>query len=121
MAFSLPIIEKFRAGKLFDKESRSGVKFLVMAPTRELAQQISMEMISLKNFPTEYRVTTLYGGSPKIDQRKQLRYHNPDIIVATPGRLTDLYNMGDIDFRGIKTVCLDEADYMLEIGFKEDV
>ena len=77
--------------------------------------------MSLRNYPTEFRVKTLYGGSPKDYQRKILRESSTDILVATPGRLLDIYSMGDLDFSKVETVCLDEADYMLDLGFKESM
>ena len=101
-------------------ENLEEVQGLILAPTRELALQIGEELRGLLAFYKNIRVAVLYGGQ-KIDvQLKQLK-KKPQIVVATPGRLMDHYNRHSIRFDRIKTVILDEADRMLDMGFFKDV
>lgn len=80
-----------------------------MAPTRELAIQVSNEIGKLRHFPNEFNVLTVYGGVSIEDQTRQLR-NGVDIFVGTTGRVLDHIERGNIDFRDLKTVVLDEAD-----------
>ena len=111
-AFGLPILNMIDA-------NRKQVQALVLAPTRELCIQISND---LKNF-SKYlhtRVVPVYGGEDIRTQLKQLD-QTPQIIVATPGRLIDLIERGKIKLENINYLVLDEADEMLNMGFKEDI
>jgi len=111
-AFGLPILNMIDAG-------RKQVQALVLAPTRELCIQISND---LKNF-SKYlhtRVVPVYGGEDIRIQLKQLD-QTPQIIVATPGRLIDLIERGKIKLENINYLVLDEADEMLNMGFKDDI
>ncbi len=92
---------------------------LILAPTRELAIQISRELEELGRF-TPIRVTAIYGGQRISAQTDKLR-KDPEILVGTPGRVMDLLQRGAIHFRNIKFVVLDEVDRMLDIGFREDI
>lgn len=116
LAYTLPILEKFyRAGLNPIKIKKP--KFLILSPTRELALQVTNE---LKKFASDYRVVTVYGGSSISDQIRAIE-RGVSIVVATPGRLIDLIDREVIDLSEVEAVCLDEADTMLEKGFKLDV
>lgn len=95
-------------------------KYLIVLPTRELTIQVTNEIESLKISPDEYRIVSVYGGAPMQEQIGKIR-RGVDIIAATPGRLIDLLNRGEINLSEMQTVCLDEADEMLKQGFQEDV
>lgn len=103
IAYSLPVIERFRIQGLF---KNSYVKYLIVLPTRELCIQVTNEIESLKISSKEYNVISLYGGTGMGDSFKKLK-DKVDIIVATPGRLIDLIERGAIDFNGIECICLD--------------
>lgn len=110
VAFGIPIIENTKPG--------TGLKTLILAPTRELAVQIANELKKLSNYKRCY-VTTVYGGvslGPQIEQMAKA-----DIVVATPGRLLDHLQRGNIDLSKINCFVLDEADKMVEMGFIEDI
>ena len=112
-AFGIPMIEHI------DPENEA-VQGLILAPTRELAIQISDELRSLLTYFEGIRVAVLYGGASIGPQIKALE-KKPQIVVATPGRLMDHYNRKTIRFDKIQTVVLDEADRMLDMGFFRDV
>jgi ATP-dependent RNA helicase DeaD len=112
-AFGIPVIEHI------DPESPA-VQAAILAPTRELALQIGDELRGLLEFKKGIRVAVLYGGQRLDAQAKQLQ-KKPQIVVATPGRLMDHYKRKNIRFDDIKTVILDEADRMLDMGFYKDV
>ena len=111
-AFLLPIIEK-----LSQKPARNSV--LIMAPTRELAQQIDAEF---KRFTPGMRLysTVLVGGANIGKQLRDLA-RNPHVIIGTPGRLKDVMNRGALSLLDINTFVLDEADRMLDMGFINDI
>lgn len=113
LAFGLPLIEKVleHPGKPVSKT----VKALVLAPTRELVNQIAENLRGL-TFKTKIRVTTVVGGQPIRRQMNQLD-RGVDILVATPGRLIDLMERGAVDLSTVKAFVLDEADQMLDLGF----
>ncbi len=112
-AFGIPMIEHI------DPELPQ-VQGLILAPTRELAIQIGDELRSLLTHYKGIRVAVLYGGAGIVGQVRQLE-KNPQIVVATPGRLMDHYNRKNIRLDKIQTVVLDEADRMLDMGFFKDV
>ena len=112
-AFGIPVIEHI------DPESQQ-VQAAILAPTRELALQIGDELRSLLIYKKNIRVAVLYGGQ-KLDSQAKALKKNPQIVVATPGRLMDHYKRKNIRFDAIKTVVLDEADRMLDMGFFKDV
>ncbi|KAG6379200.1 P-loop containing nucleoside triphosphate hydrolase protein [Boletus reticuloceps] len=116
MAFLLPAIER-----LAKKPPRGGaVSILVLSPTRELAMQIQKEANTLvKNHP--FRVQVLIGGTSIGMQKKRLNTHRSDILVATPGRLLDLLGSTDLaeKLHSIQAIVLDEADRLLDVGFKD--
>jgi len=116
-AFGLPIIESLRKKKLF----RTGkVQAIMLAPTRELALQITSELNKVKHSVEEFKMVTVYGGVSVFDQANQLR-NGVDLFVGTTGRVLDHIERGNIDFSELKALVLDEADQMLKLGFKEDV
>ena len=112
-AFGIPMIAHI------DPASEE-VQGLILAPTRELALQIGDELRGLLTHCENIRVAVLYGGQKLEPQLKQLK-RRPQIVVATPGRLMDHYNRHTIRLDKIRTVILDEADRMLDMGFFKDV
>ena len=91
-----------------------------MAPTRELAQQITEDLQDLAHFYPDIRVVTVYGGANIQKQIEKLK-KGAQIVVATPGRLQDHMNRRTVDLSHVTTVVLDEADEMLNMGFYKDV
>lgn len=117
VAFGLPTIEYLRKNNLL---GTGKVQAIMLAPTRELAIQITAELSKLKHHENEFRIVTVYGGVAIDIQTNQLR-RGVDIFVGTTGRVKDHIERGNIDFSGLKSLILDEADVMLKLGFKEDV
>ena len=113
MAFGIPIIERI------DPESEA-VQAVILAPTRELAMQITDEMRDIAVCHEGVRLVCLYGGQPIGKQIDALK-RRPQIVVATPGRLMDHYKHHSIDLAHVTQVVLDEADEMLNMGFYKDV
>ena len=113
MAFGIPIIEKI------DPDSEE-VQAVIMAPTRELAMQITDEMRDIAVYHEGVRLVCLYGGQPIGKQINALK-RKPQIVVATPGRLSDHMKRRTVVLKAVKTVVLDEADRMLDMGFFKDV
>ena len=112
-AFGIPIIEHI------DTDSEL-VQAVILAPTRELAMQITGEMRDLAQFKPGVRMVCLYGGQPigkQIDALKK----KPQIVVATPGRLGDHMKRRTVRIDSVQTAILDEADRMLDMGFIHDV
>ncbi len=117
-AFALPMLE--RLGELRPVRTGRTAPFgLVLAPTRELALQVS-EAITQYGRQLGARVLTVYGGAPVGPQLRGLS-EGVDVVVATPGRAIDLMNRGALDLSGLEVVVLDEADEMLDMGFVEDI
>ena len=117
-AFALPMLE--RLAELRPGRGRGDRPFgLVLAPTRELALQVS-EAVTRYGSRLGARVLTVYGGAPVGPQLKGL-HQGVDIVVATPGRAIDLMNRGALRLDDLETVVLDEADEMLDMGFVEDI
>ncbi|HEX3771707.1 MAG TPA: DEAD/DEAH box helicase, partial [Polyangiaceae bacterium] len=94
-------------------------RVLVLTPTRELAKQVADELTWLYA-PLRVRVAAVTGGAGYVDQKRALA-SNPAVIVATPGRLRDALERGKIDATQMAAVVLDEADSMLDLGFREDL
>ena len=112
-AFGIPLI-------LGLDQSRNYPQAVVMAPTRELAQQITEDLQDLAHFYPNIRVVTVYGGANIQKQIEKLK-KGAQIVVATPGRLQDHMNRRTVDLSHVTTVVLDEADEMLNMGFYKDV
>lgn len=115
-AYLLPIIERLRQG---ETQRKKRVRALILVPTRELAVQVA------KSIEDYCRYTTLKGmaafGGVDDKSQKQALIEGRDILVATPGRLLDLYGQHAVHFEEIETVVLDEADRMLDMGFIDDI
>ena len=115
LAFSIPMVARL-AGELSGGKRRSGRPLgLVLAPTRELATQITNVMKPLAE-AMGLRVTTIFGGVSQNRQVQALR-DGVDIVVATPGRLEDLKNQKLLHLDAIEITVLDEADHMADLGF----
>jgi superfamily II DNA/RNA helicase len=108
----------FGSGLLQNTKKDYGIQALILTPTRELAEQIA---VALDDFSKHdpLNISAIYGGVAITPQIKQLEY--ADIVVGTPGRILDHIERGSIDFSRVKTLVLDEADRMLDMGFREDV
>jgi len=117
-AFSLPIINKFGRNKIENIATKS-TRSLILTPTRELASQI-MQNIDDYSDGLGLKTKVVYGGVGRQAQVDAISL-GLDILVATPGRLLDLIETGDINFKGVEVFVLDEADTMLDMGFFNDV
>ena len=111
LAFGLPLVERLSAGE-------RAPAALVLVPTRELALQVTQEL-SLLGAPRGLRAGAAYGGAPVAGQAKKLR--GAHAVVATPGRLNDLVRRRLISLDAIRILVLDEADRMLDMGFRPQV
>ena len=110
--FTLPILERLSGG---NKVRSNQARCLILTPTRELAAQISESVENYgKNLPLNS--TVVFGGVKINPQMTRLR-PGVDILVATPGRLLDLYNQRAVSFKQLEILVLDEADRMLDMGF----
>ena len=96
------------------------IQCLVLSPTRELCMQIQEEMTKYGSHMRGLRVTAVYGGVPISGQIREVK-SNPQVIVATPGRLIDLLERKVVNMEHLQYVVLDEADEMLNMGFREDI
>lgn len=112
-AFGLPLLEKC------DPSSR-GVEALVLSPTRELCVQIAKDLKSFSQYIPDMRICAVYGGA-SIERQLDEISRGVKIVVATPGRMLDIIRRGKIDFSKLHTVVFDEADEMLNMGFREEL
>jgi len=112
-AFGLPLLTKLDLNSRFTQS-------LILAPTRELCVQISKDLINYSKFLNGLRVTAVYGGAPIMGQIRDIKAGS-QVVVATPGRLIDLIERKAIDLSHVDVVVLDEADEMLNMGFKDDL
>lgn len=112
-SFGIPVVEN-------TDTSERNVTSLILAPTRELALQIANELIRLTKYKKSIRIAVVYGGQ-NIDRQILALKRKPQIIVATPGRLMDHMRRKTIKLDHLKTLVLDEADEMLDMGFREDI
>jgi|LakMenEpi08Jun12_1017391.scaffolds.fasta_scaffold00015_30 ATP-dependent RNA helicase DeaD len=112
-AFAIPVIERII------KETVD-IQALVLCPTRELTIQVAEHFNLLLKYHENIACMAIYGGQSMNAQLKTLKTQ-PRIIVATPGRLLDHIKQGTVKLRAVKTLILDEADKMLEMGFKDDI
>ena len=110
-AFGLPILERCQA--------TGALQALILAPTRELANQVAEELSMLQG-ESGLTILTVYGGTDLEKQAKTLA-KGVDIIVGTPGRVMDMTERGHIDLNAPTLLCLDEADRMLDMGFFPDI
>ena len=112
-AFGLPLLQKI-------DPSQRCVQALILCPTRELCMQITKDLRNYAKYIPEILIVPVYGGASIELQFKDLA-KKPQIIVATPGRLRDMIRRNRVDFTNVKTMILDEADEMLNMGFQEEV
>lgn len=113
-AFGLPLLMKVNP-------KSDDVQALILAPTRELCQQIAKHLFKLTKFATtKIFVEAVYGGE-KIEFQLRALSKPTQIIVATPGRLIDLLERKAVSLKSVKTIVLDEADEMLSMGFKDEL
>src|SRR6202011_5112017 len=114
-SFALPMIDKLAAGR-----SRARMpRWLILEPTRELATQVDA---SFETYGKYHRLTTalLIGGESFADQLRKLD-RGVDVLIATPGRLIDLFERGKVLLSNVRILVIDEADRMLDMGFIPDV
>ena len=117
-AFILPLLTNL----LYDNHDPNKLNAIIMAPTRELAQQIDQQMEGF-GFYVPFSSVAIYGGNDSGAWGTQSTglQKGADIVIATPGRLLSLMNIYNIDFSGVKYFILDEADRMLDMGFYDDI
>jgi len=117
-AFGIPIVDLIYENKLRERR-KTGVKCLVLAPTRELALQISNVINAISKYTTVKSLAVIGG----VDQEPQIKTLNDrvDIVIATPGRMFDLISQGYLIIHRVEILVLDEADYMLDLGFIKDI
>ena len=113
-AFAIPLIEKVNV------DSRD-IQALVVCPTRELCLQVAQEIKRLATHTKGVSVAALYGGQAIDQQFRALKTQRPQIIVATPGRLFDHLRRGSINLSAVFMITLDEADEMLDMGFRDEI
>ncbi|EGA72190.1 DNA and RNA helicase [Vibrio sinaloensis DSM 21326] len=115
-SFVLPILEKLAKG---ETQRKKRIRALILAPTRELAEQIDQKV---KQYGQNLSLTSLamYGGVDEKPQ-KQALIDGVDILIATPGRLLDLYGKRAVYFEEVEILVMDEADRMLDMGFIDDI
>ncbi|MDO5016815.1 MAG: DEAD/DEAH box helicase [Porphyromonas sp.] len=118
-AFVLPVLSELASGEYPDEY----VNAVVMAPTRELAQQIDRQIDAFSYFVGGVSAVPIYGGTGGIEweQQKRALRLGADIIIATPGRLLSHINLNTVDLSRVSFFVLDEADRMLDMGFYEDI
>ncbi len=112
-AFGIPLIQKSN-GK------SKKVKHLILSPTRELCLQIADDLRDFSNYKSNVKIAAVFGGS-SIDKQIQKLKRGVHIISATPGRLVDLIKRKNVDLSEIETLVLDEADEMLNMGFRDEL
>uniref|UniRef100_K9IZK0 Nucleolar RNA helicase 2 n=1 Tax=Desmodus rotundus TaxID=9430 RepID=K9IZK0_DESRO len=115
-SFAIPLIEKL-LGELQERKRGRAPQVLVLAPTRELANQVSKDFIDITK---KLAVACFYGGTPYGGQLERMR-NGIDILVGTPGRIKDHLQNGKLDLTKLKHVVLDEVDQMLDMGFADQV
>mgnify|MGYP003607949714 FL=1 len=117
-AFILPLLHNLQS----EPHASDKVNAIIMAPTRELAQQIDQQMEGFSYF-TSFSSVAVYGGNDSAawDVQRRGLTKGADVVIATPGRLLSHINLYDIDFSQVKYFILDEADRMLDMGFYEDI
>lgn len=112
-AFGLPTLH-------LTDETKHQIQTLVLSPTRELCIQIASDLKNYSKYMNGMKVVAVYGGESIVNQFRQLDVQ-PQVLVATPGRLIDLIDRNKVDLSEMKTLILDEADEMLNMGFKDDI
>jgi len=117
-AFILPLLHNLTS----EKHPEDKINAIIMAPTRELAQQIDQQMEGFSYF-TPFSSVAVYGGNDAQawDTQKKGLQKGADVVIATPGRLLSHMNLYDVDFSEVRFFILDEADRMLDMGFYDDI
>jgi len=113
LAFAIPILERIF---IPDRSPQA----IVLCPTRELCMQVASEIEKIGSKIKKFKVLAVYGGQPIGKQTRVLK-KGVHVVVGTPGRVIDHIQRGNLDLIGIESVVLDEADEMLEMGFREDI
>ena len=113
-AFGLGLLHTIDAAKI-------QTQALVLCPTRELADQVGKQLRKLAVGIPNLKVSVLCGGMPLGPQLASLETHDPQVVVGTPGRLQELLRKKALHLRGVRTLVLDEADRMLDMGFEEPI
>ncbi len=108
----------FASGILQNSEKSKGIQALILTPTRELAEQVADSFRKFSKYDP-LNIVSIYGGVGINPQIKELK--NAEVVVGTPGRLLDHISRNTINFNNVKTLVLDEADHMFDMGFKVDV
>ena len=120
-AYLLPILEKFIKLRNVKAASIGKLRFLVLQPTRELAAQCYAMLQGLSKYLNNFSGAAIYGGSSVKQQKRDLE-NTPDFIVATTGRLLDhVHNTKGFSLDDVEVLVLDEADRLIEMGFKDEV
>lgn len=114
-AYLLPALHRI----LSERKPKSGIRVLIMVPTRELAQQVMKDCESLTQF-TGLKSMVVRGGQ-EFEYQASLLRRNPEIVIATPGRLTEHLNKNSTDLMDVECLILDECDRMLDMGFRDEV
>ena len=112
-AFGLPLLELLQANE-------KKIKAVILCPTRELCLQIANDLENYSKCMDKVKILAVYGGAPIVNQMRQLK-DGVNIVVGTPGRMNDLIRRKKINLNSVDRVVLDEADEMLNMGFKEDL
>jgi len=113
-AFGLPVVQGIKKG------TKNGVQAIILCPTRELAMQACGELKKFAAYMPWVKPSAVYGGASMDRQITELR-RGANIVVGTPGRVMDHIRRGTLILDGVRTVVLDEADEMLDMGFREDI
>lgn len=112
-AFGITVLERI------DSKSK-GLQAVILCPTRELAIQVAGELKKISKYKTGIEILSIYGGQP-IDRQIKALKKGVQIITGTPGRVMDHLNRRTLKMDGVKIIILDEADEMLDMGFREDI
>jgi len=112
-AFGIPAVEGIDT-------KNNKVQVLILCPTRELVIQVAEELAALAKYKEDVRILPIYGGQ-QIDRQMRALRKKPQIIVGTPGRIMDHLRRETLKLDGLKKIILDEADEMLNMGFREDI
>ncbi|MGQ4583011.1 ATP-dependent RNA helicase DbpA [Lysobacter sp. F60174L2] len=113
-AFGLGLLHRLDPGRI-------QTQALVLCPTRELADQVARQLRKLALGIPNLKVSVLCGGTPLAPQLASLATHDPQVVVGTPGRIQELLRKKALHLRGVRTLVLDEADRMLDMGFEEPI
>jgi ATP-dependent RNA helicase DeaD len=112
-AYGLPLLQKI-------DPSKKAIQAIILCPTRELGQQVAKQLFKFTKFSDRIFTECVYGGA-RIEPQLAALKRPTHIIVATPGRLTELVALKALDLSNVKTIVLDEADEMLSMGFKDEL